>query len=167
METLLQTLVPAICGIAYGITSVLVGQPLETVKTQMQTLQNGSSIETARKILKEEGVLGLYRGGIPLILGGGIIRSAQFGVYDNIFAYLKRFELPKLGAEESAVRVDPNVLIAGVCGGCGRGLVEGPFEYIKVRQQVLNKWKFKEVFHGYGATMFRNSLLFGAFVFCK
>jgi hypothetical protein len=27
-------------------------------------------------------------------------------------------------------------VLAGFCGGVGRGLVEGPVEYIKVRRQV-------------------------------
>ena len=49
-------------------------------------------------------------------------------------------------------------------GGISRGIVEGPFEYIKVRRQVEQPWKLSEVMSGSGATIFRNSLLFSAFV---
>lgn len=157
---IMNALIPAICGFAYGTSSVIVGQPLETIKTQMQTKNKTSIISTTQSIIKNEGILGLYRGGIPLILGGSLIRSAQFGVYDNVFAFLNKNEygFKVFGA------MDSNIIVAGVCGGLGRGAVEGPFEYIKVRQQVKTGWKFREMFHGYGTTMFRNSILFASFV---
>ena len=166
MHSFVEALVPAVCGFVYGITSVLVGQPLETIKTQMQTLNQRSAFETAHSILKQDGIQGLYRGGIPLVLGGGLIRSAQFGVYDNVIELLHSNQTLKRISDEKRV-VDPSVLIAGVLGGVSRGLVEGPFEYIKVRQQVAMQWKVAEMFQGYGATMFRNAFLFGAFVLCE
>ena len=49
-------------------------------------------------------------------------------------------------------------------GGFGRGLAEGPFEYIKVRRQVEGTWRFREVFQGSGVTMLRNAFLFSSFV---
>ena len=49
-------------------------------------------------------------------------------------------------------------------GGVSRGLVEGPFEYIKVRRQVEQPWKISEILSGSGATIFRNSFLFSSFV---
>ena len=51
-----------------------------------------------------------------------------------------------------------------IVGGVSRGIVEGPFEYIKVRRQVEQPWKFTEIFNGSGATIFRNSFLFSGFV---
>ena len=33
-------------------------------------------------------------------------------------------------------------------GGVSRGLVEGPFEYIKVRRQVEQPWKISEILSG-------------------
>ena len=51
-----------------------------------------------------------------------------------------------------------------IVGGVSRGIVEGPFEYIKVRRQVEQPWRFTEIFNGSGATIFRNSFLFSGFV---
>ena len=52
-----------ICGFAYGTTTVIVGQPLDTIKTRMQAKGTGSSmITTASAIFKKEGITGLYRG---------------------------------------------------------------------------------------------------------
>lgn len=76
-----------IAGASYGLTTVVVGQPLDTVKTRMQGM-NGSSPSQSflvfRELYAKEGIKGLYRGGLPLMIGGSMMRSAQFGVrYDN------------------------------------------------------------------------------------
>lgn len=59
---------------------------------------------------------------------------------------------------------DLQVVTSGFAGGIGRGLVEGPFEYIKTRRQVQEKWMFRELLKGSGATIFRNSFLFSSFM---
>jgi hypothetical protein len=84
-----------ISGFAYGTTNVLVGQPLDTIKTRMQALGLKSTYQTGYEIFKTEGlyvmmliccmnvmfyvsytifstgIYGLYRGGLPLFIGGG------------------------------------------------------------------------------------------------
>jgi solute carrier family 25 carnitine/acylcarnitine transporter 20/29 len=60
--------------------------------------------------------------------------------------------------------IDPQVVVSGFCGGVARGIVEGPFEYVKVRRQVDMPWKMREMWNGAGATVLRNSFLFGSFV---
>ena len=79
--------------------SVLVGQPLDTIKTRMQTLGYKSAVQTARLIYGQEGILGLYRGGMSLLVGGALIRSAQFGVYENVLAFQRRYTGPSWGNE--------------------------------------------------------------------
>jgi len=54
--------------------------------------------------------------------------------------------------------------VSGFAGGVGRGLVEGPFEYIKTRMQTDQPWRLREILSGSGATMFRNSFLFSSFM---
>ncbi len=96
-----------LAGFAYGATTVVVGQPLDTIKTRMQAIEHMSKMNmrtTAAELWKAEvlliqlrrtntkrgahilftsmqGIKGFYRGGTPLLLGGGLMRSAQFGVY--------------------------------------------------------------------------------------
>lgn len=151
-----------IAGFAYGATTVIVGQPLDTIKTRMQALQMNSALKTAKVIVSSDGVRGLYRGGLALLLGGSLIRSAQFGVYEFVLDKEKQY------FGESKDRVfgvfNAQVVCAGFAGGIGRGLVEGPFEYIKTRRQVDRAWRPAEVFQGSGATIFRNAFLFCAFV---
>ena len=159
-----------IAGFAYGVTSVLVGQPLDTVKTRVQMLPSTaatrpSSWSVGRQIFMQEGVRGLYRGGMSLMLGGACIRSAQFGVNSLVLAELHKRMGGATRPEDRYFKViDPQVVLAGFCGGVARGVVEGPFEYVKVRRQVDAPWKFRELWKGSGATVLRNSFLFGSFV---
>ena len=147
-------------GMAYGCTTVCVGQPFDTIKTRMQALQTNSAIETAKQIISKDGLKGLYKGGMALVVGGALIRSAQFGVNDYALCKLKSHFGPQFGEENRVLGVfNPLVIFAGFCGGISRGLVEGPFEYIKTRKQVDKPWVFKEMLNGSSATIFRNSFL--------
>jgi solute carrier family 25 carnitine/acylcarnitine transporter 20/29 len=60
--------------------------------------------------------------------------------------------------------VDTHVLVAGMFGGVGRALVEGPTEYVKIRQQILGPWRATEALRGLGITIGRNTALFAVFV---
>lgn len=86
-ESYLPHAITFISGASYGFTTVVVGQPLDTIKTRMQGLSKGSSnvstsgaIKVFSDLFKAEGLRGLYRGGVPLAIGGSLMRSAQFGV---------------------------------------------------------------------------------------
>ena len=84
-----------------------------------------------------------------MMIGGGIIRSAQFGVNESALAVIRKYNGRALLPEERIFGfLDYQVAAAGFCGGVGRGLVEGPFEYIKVRRQVHQEWKITEIFNG-------------------
>ena len=72
-------------GASYGLTTVFVGQPLDTIKTRMQrisTKNKGTSGFASQMVnlYSKEGLRGLYCGGFPLMIGGSLMRSAQFGV---------------------------------------------------------------------------------------
>lgn len=93
------------------------------------------------------------------------MRSAQFGVYENALTIIRNYVGGQTPASERILGVlDYQVVCAGFLGGIGRGLVEGPFEYIKVRRQVHAEWRLNEIFNGSGATIFRNSFLFSFFM---
>lgn len=77
-------------GVLYGMTSVAVGHPLDTVKTKMQAQSGfleagGGTLSALSKVWKAEGIRGLYRGWIPPLWGSGLYRSSQFAVYEALY----------------------------------------------------------------------------------
>eukprot|EP00516_Mucochytrium_quahogii_P003330 CAMPEP_0203754550 /NCGR_PEP_ID=MMETSP0098-20131031/8140_1 /ASSEMBLY_ACC=CAM_ASM_000208 /TAXON_ID=96639 /ORGANISM=" , Strain NY0313808BC1" /LENGTH=224 /DNA_ID=CAMNT_0050645625 /DNA_START=395 /DNA_END=1069 /DNA_ORIENTATION=+ len=115
---------------------------------------------TATDLFRKEGIRGFYRGGLPILVGGTMFRSAQFGVYSNVLS----LEHAYFGKKERVFGIfDYQVAIAGFFGGIGRGLIEGPFDFIKIRRQVDKPWKFSEIYKGTGLTVLRNSGLFCSF----
>lgn len=159
-----------VAGAGFGFTSVLVGQPLETIKTRCQARSSHGMATEARELFAREGVRGLYRGSMPIFLGGTLFRSAQFGVYANALEAIQTVTRPTGANVTSSTSrgpmlgvLDLEVAAAGFCGGIGRGLIEGPFDFVKVRRQVDAPWRFAEAYKGTGVTVFRNALLFCAF----
>ena len=114
-----------VAGFAYGITTVVVGQPLDTIKTRMQAMSSGTMVTTAKDIIKNEGIKGLYRGGLPLVFGGGLIRSTQFGVNNSVISLLAEKKI--LNGTEKILGVRINVIVAGLCGGFCRLVVRQCF----------------------------------------
>jgi hypothetical protein len=47
-----------VAGFSYGATSVLLGQPFDTIKTQMQAVNGSTMSETAKRIYGTEGFKG-------------------------------------------------------------------------------------------------------------
>ena len=135
-----MTIESFIAGFAYGGTTVLVGQPLDTIKTLQQASSSSSTaargnasrkaaqkslIVIARELYSSGGIPAFYRGGVPLLLGGGLMRSAQFGVYASSLQLIIDTLGYKTQQEQRILGIDPQVVVAGFCGGIGRGLVEG------------------------------------------
>ena len=148
-------------GAAYGMTTVAVGQPFDTIKTVVQSSGEGT-VAATRKVIAESGVIkGLWRGSLPLVLGGTFMRSAQFGCNDLARDALRDSSIPsfKIGGV-----VESHIVLAGMCGGLGRAVVEGPTEFFKIRQQIVAQWSYREALSGLGVTMGRNTGLFSAFV---
>ena len=126
-ETTRRSLVSFACGFAYGTASVVVGQPLDVLKTRLQAAKVPSGIiaDWAAKPTS------WYKGATPMLLGGALFRSAQFGVFGTTLDILRE-QFPT--QYRICGVLDWHIVVAGFAGGFGRGVVEGPFEYIKVRR---------------------------------
>jgi hypothetical protein len=71
-----------VVGVLYGVTSVCVGHPFDTLKTKMQAqvgFEKTNMFQTLFKTLRTQGVIGLYRyvvisGDIPVhVISGDIV----------------------------------------------------------------------------------------------
>eukprot|EP01138_Halocafeteria_seosinensis_P007857 gb/GECG01008027.1/.p1 GENE.gb/GECG01008027.1/~~gb/GECG01008027.1/.p1 ORF type:complete len:321 (+),score=19.60 gb/GECG01008027.1/:1-963(+) len=168
------------CGILYGVTSPLVGHPIDTVKTKMQaqtTYVKGGSIRTLVKVVKTEGFLALYRGLLPPLIGSGIFRSVQFAGFTGAYAWSR--DSPFLTSEiPFSGGMQYRVVFSGIFGSTCRAILETPLEFIKVRLQVGQKWRLhdsikdtlkhpvaetRNIFQGFGITLLRTNGLMTTF----
>lgn len=119
------------CGFVYGVTSPLIGHPIDTVKTQMQAgSASGGALATARRLVGAGGVRALYAGLLPPLAGSSVFRSVQFSAYAFAYAAQAPTEVPGTGG------LQVRVLTAGFASSLARALIETPLEYVKVRQQM-------------------------------
>ena len=124
-------------GIVYGATNVIVGHPFDTIKTKLQAERQHMSSEatvtsTARRIMRNEGTAGFYRGGGIVAAGTISQRSCVVSSYEACFTALAKHEsycrtLPFSGGLEY------RTILAGFVAGSIRSILECPFEYAKVR----------------------------------
>ncbi|XP_071841460.1 uncharacterized protein [Apostichopus japonicus] len=138
-------------GVLYGVTSVVVGHPFDTVKTKMQGqkgYESTSMIKTIARTFKNQGVIGFYRGSIPVLWGSGIYRSTQFGVFESVYTLLDnptcKTEIPLTAG------LQIRVVIAGMCGSTARAVIESPLELAKIRRQTQQSWNYRGLYQGFG-----------------
>lgn len=159
-----EYLVTFAAGASYGLTTVLVGQPLDTLKVRLQSMPSGSLQGSTADLFRREGIRGLYRGGLPLFVGGSLMRSAQFGVSGKTKHWLD--EHPTFSQYHMKIfgLVDWQVIAAGIAGGLGRGFIEIPTDFLKTRRQVERGWTWRGLMDGTGVTLARNTVLYSAFM---
>lgn len=117
-----------LAGCAGGVAGVLVGHPFDTVKVRLQVQnpekpQYRGTLHCFQTIIRQESVLGLYKGlGSPL-LGLTFINALVFGVQGNTLRALGR---------DSPL----NQFVAGAAAGAIQCVVCCPMELAKTRLQL-------------------------------
>lgn len=151
-------------GVTFGMTSIVVGHPMDTIKNKMQA-QHGyearSALNSFFQTVRTQGVLGLYRGATPQFIGSMLFRSTQFGVYTSVHSRLNnsfgRYEIPLTAG------LQVRVILGGVAAGLARAAIETPLDYWKIRRQVVQKVRYKEALSGLKVTMLSRALLLPIF----
>ena len=144
-------------GAMFGITSVMVGHPFDTIKTRMQAMpgfESRSMIRSFVKTVHDQGIRGLYRGALFPLLGSGIYRSTQFAAYEAVYTYMDspfgKYQIP------GTFGLENRVIVGGLGGGTIRAIIETPLEYAKIRRQTLQPWKLVHMYNGFGVTWCRS-----------
>ena len=100
-----------------GISSTVLGHPLDTVKTHLQTNPHfHNSMEVVTKLRLE-----VFRGMAPPLVNAIIMNSVMFSVFDAVDA-----------------RVN-NPFIAGIISGFATAVISTPMDYIKIQMQLSSK----------------------------
>ncbi|EYB94070.1 hypothetical protein Y032_0176g566 [Ancylostoma ceylanicum] len=134
LESAYRFLLGSIAG-ACGATAVY---PIDLVKTRMQNQRTGSfvgevmyknSLDCFKKVVKFEGLLGLYRGLLPQIVGVAPEKAIKLTMNDFVRdKFTKEGKIP-IWAE----------IFAGGCGGASQVVFTNPLEIVKIRLQVAGE----------------------------
>jgi len=114
--------------------------------------------DTFLRIIRTEGVIGLYRGAVPPLCGSGFFRSIQFAAFEAVYTALgsvpaTHSEIPFTGG------LQPRVVFSGMVASTARAIIETPLEYCKVRGQTGQTWQFRQLYTGFGVTWCRTTCL--------
>ena len=184
---LTEMLFGLVSGIAFGLTSPVVGHPFDAVKTNMQVKREyyrKSMFYVAKNMLKEGGARSFYRGFLPPLLGSAAFRGVQFSAYSGGFSWAERqpllsSDIPLTGG------LHLSVVFGAMTGALARSAIESPLDYMKVRRMTnqsyllltsipaptsfatllphLTTRQFIHLYSGFVPTFLRTSLLFTAF----
>ena len=141
-----------ICGTTFGVTSVLVGHPFDTVKTRMQVLNVRSASTALKHILKDSGIRGLHSGMVPMLLGSAVFRSAQFSAYSFGFAKSQELDSSFGEAIPNTGGFRPAGFVGCLFAGTTRALIECPLEVVKIQRQLTlsnSSFVFKDAYRGF------------------
>ncbi|CAH1988522.1 unnamed protein product [Acanthoscelides obtectus] len=121
---------------AVGATAVY---PIDLVKTRMQNQRTGSfigelmyrnSFDCFKKVIRHEGVFGLYRGLVPQLMGVAPEKAIKLTVNDFVRDKLmdKNGNIPMWGE-----------VLSGACAGASQVIFTNPLEIVKIRLQVAGE----------------------------
>jgi len=124
-----STLNELLAGSFGGAAQVLVGQPLDTIKTRAQIAPRGmfkGPMDILVKTVKKEGVLALYKGMLSPLLGIAGVNSLLFTAYATSKRIISPFPDLSLG----------QIAGAGAMAGGVNSVLAGPVELFKIRMQA-------------------------------
>lgn len=121
---------------AVGATAVY---PIDLVKTRMQNQRSGSfvgelmyrnSMDCFKKVIRHEGVFGLYRGLVPQLIGVAPEKAIKLTVNDLVRdKFRDKGGIPLYGE-----------ILAGGCAGGSQVVFTNPLEIVKIRLQVAGEF---------------------------
>lgn len=164
-----------VAGCVGGSLGVIVGQPMDTIKTWQQR-SNTTIAKTTMTLLKSKhGHRAFFRGMAFPIMTTGVVNSLMFGVYGN---QLRDFQRKIRDRDERRAALPLHVFLAGTYAGFIQSFVASPVELIKIRMQCgmtyRNSWhclqtiyKLEGVrgyFRGFFATVCRDVFPYGIYM---
>ncbi|KAK9324235.1 mitochondrial carrier domain-containing protein [Lipomyces orientalis] len=118
-----------------GICAVLVGHPFDLIKVRLQTADKGvysGALDALRKTVARDGILGVYRGVSPPLLGVTPMFAISFWGYD-LGKRIVRSVTPVAPSGDLSIA---QISAAGFFSAIPMTLVAAPFERIKVLLQI-------------------------------
>ncbi|XP_012373997.1 solute carrier family 25 member 48 isoform X2 [Dasypus novemcinctus] len=118
-----------------GAASVIVGHPLDTVKTRLQAgVGYGNTLDCIRTVYRRESVFGFFKGMSFPLASIAVYNSVVFGVFSNTQRLLSRQRCGE--PEASPPRRLSDLLLASMVAGVVSVGLGGPVDLIKIRLQM-------------------------------
>ena len=127
-------------GSVAGACGATVVYPIDLVKTRMQNQRSSGSyvgelmykdsMDCFRKVLRYEGVFGLYRGLAPQLVGVAPEKAIKLTVNDLVRDIFK--------TPDGSIAL-PAEIVAGCCAGGSQVIFTNPLEIVKIRLQVAGE----------------------------
>ncbi|XP_003473220.1 solute carrier family 25 member 48 isoform X1 [Cavia porcellus] len=118
-----------------GTASVIVGHPLDTVKTRLQAgIGYGSTLNCIRMVYRRESVFGFFKGMSFPLASIAVYNSVVFGVFSNIRRFLGQHRCGE--PEPSPHHSLYDLLLASMVAGVVSVGFGGPVDLIKIRLQM-------------------------------
>ncbi|KAM4819459.1 solute carrier family 25 member 48 [Thomomys bottae] len=119
-----------------GAASVIVGYPLDTVKTRLQAGTGyGNTLSCIRTVYRRESVSGFFKGMSFPLASIAVYNSMVFGVFSNLQRFLSQHRCGEPEAASSG-RSLSDLLLASVAAGLVAVGLGGPVDLIKIRLQM-------------------------------
>merc|ERR1712141_566981 len=134
-------------GSVAGATGATAVYPIDLVKTRMQNQRTGSyigelmyrnSFDCFKKVIRHEGVFGLYRGLVPQLMGVAPEKAIKLTVNDLVRDQVRTHKIPFLSNNNGQIHI-VGELIAGGCAGASQVMFTNPLEIVKIRLQVAGE----------------------------
>merc|ERR1719382_2314371 len=122
-----------------GATGATAVYPIDLVKTRMQNQRTGSyigelmyrnSFDCFKKVIRHEGVTGLYRGLVPQLMGVAPEKAIKLTMND--------FMRDKFTSDHGKIPLYGEML-AGATAGASQVMFTNPLEIVKIRLQVAGE----------------------------
>uniref|UniRef100_A0A8I3WN38 Solute carrier family 25 member 48 n=1 Tax=Callithrix jacchus TaxID=9483 RepID=A0A8I3WN38_CALJA len=118
-----------------GAASVIVGHPLDTVKTRLQAgVGYRNTLSCIRTVYRRESVFGFFKGMSFPLASIAVYNSVVFGVFSNTQRFLSQHRCQE--PEASPPRTLSDLLLASIVAGVVSVGVGGPVDLIKIRLQL-------------------------------
>ena len=127
-------------GIFSAVSQTIVGYPFNTVKVRMQVASQGTfqgPVHCALQLLKHEGVLGMYKGMLPMMLGQQLTNVTLFATYQRARRTLDP-NYSYVGGGGGGGQARWAVPVSGCLAGIANSFILCPVELVAVRLQVQN-----------------------------
>eukprot|EP00948_MAST-09A_sp_MAST-9A-sp1_P000322 g322.t1 len=136
MSSYREVLVDLFAGSLGGVAGIVVGHPLDVIKTRLQSTSSpyqGLSISyTVRHTLQKEGPGAFLKGILPPIIGAAPYQAVCFASYQWAYNFQTKTLPPAYRFEDDG----NSVLVAGLFSGAATTLVTTPMDLIKIALQL-------------------------------